>query len=549
MTLTQDLVAPAAPAAAEPARPGRRVPGTLIVFGLGLAVGAVASFVSVYAGRNMDIGDSMAHLTIARRIFDSRTPGLQQLGTVWLPLPHLLLMPFIANLWLFSSGVGACILGSLCLGVAAVALHRITARLGFTPAARIVVQAVLLTNVSLLYVVTTALTDPVLIAALTSCIAGLAGWAFSARRLSGGELAVFAGLPAAAAVLSRYEGWALMASGTIFVLFVVIRRGDGWRRAARMGAAFAAAPGIATAWWLAYNFAWYRNPIEFMNGPYSSAAYNQVLIEQGQLTTKGNLGLSFGVFVQGVTDTVGVVPALLALFGLAVMTLWWGISNRALVIWLAGTSSAFMLLSLVIGQNVIINDSSLPQGAYNNRYVTLVIPWVALLIGLLVHAATRNGRFVVASVAAVAVTLVGQVWWWGTDLNGRLPVLAEAHHNHVNYAHAKEAARWLHAHYDGGGVLMDETSDRLAIAPEIGLPGRAYVNRAAGAEFNQALRNPADHVAWVFMHTRQLPNPTTEDGIDKVTKALANNARFHQQYRLVYSVDDLGIYKKRQVGT
>ena len=32
-------------------------------------------------------GDAVAHINIARRVFDSRTPGLLQLGTVWLPLP------------------------------------------------------------------------------------------------------------------------------------------------------------------------------------------------------------------------------------------------------------------------------------------------------------------------------------------------------------------------------------------------------------------------------------------------------------------------------
>ena len=34
-------------------------------------------------------GDAAAHLNIARRVADSRTPGLDQLGTVWLPLPKM----------------------------------------------------------------------------------------------------------------------------------------------------------------------------------------------------------------------------------------------------------------------------------------------------------------------------------------------------------------------------------------------------------------------------------------------------------------------------
>src|SRR6202140_1840658 len=54
-------------------------------------------------------GDAVAHLNIARRVFDSKTPGLLQLGTVWLPLPHLLMVPFLFSTALWRSGVGGSI--------------------------------------------------------------------------------------------------------------------------------------------------------------------------------------------------------------------------------------------------------------------------------------------------------------------------------------------------------------------------------------------------------------------------------------------------------
>ena len=50
-------------------------------------------------------GDAVAHLHIARRILDSQTPGLRQLGSVWLPLPHLLLVPFVARMEWWQSGL------------------------------------------------------------------------------------------------------------------------------------------------------------------------------------------------------------------------------------------------------------------------------------------------------------------------------------------------------------------------------------------------------------------------------------------------------------
>src|SRR5208282_3244514 len=54
-------------------------------------------------------GDAVAHINIARRVFDSRTPGLLQLGTVWLPLPHLLMMPFLVSDEMWRRGVGGSI--------------------------------------------------------------------------------------------------------------------------------------------------------------------------------------------------------------------------------------------------------------------------------------------------------------------------------------------------------------------------------------------------------------------------------------------------------
>ena len=50
-------------------------------------------------------GDAVAHLGIARRIFDSRNPGLVQFGSVWLPLPHLLMLPFVQKMEWWQSGL------------------------------------------------------------------------------------------------------------------------------------------------------------------------------------------------------------------------------------------------------------------------------------------------------------------------------------------------------------------------------------------------------------------------------------------------------------
>ena len=59
-----------------------------------LAASSAAALWLVYSrGWTFYYGDAEAHWNIAREILDSRTPGYDLIGTVWLPLPHLLLMP------------------------------------------------------------------------------------------------------------------------------------------------------------------------------------------------------------------------------------------------------------------------------------------------------------------------------------------------------------------------------------------------------------------------------------------------------------------------
>ncbi|HJX82750.1 MAG TPA: hypothetical protein VJ723_00240, partial [Candidatus Angelobacter sp.] len=79
-----------------------------------LCLAAITSAISLAAllfyfhrGAILLYGDAVAHINIARRVFDSRTPGLFQLGTVWLPLQHILNIPFIFNDWLWRTGLGA----------------------------------------------------------------------------------------------------------------------------------------------------------------------------------------------------------------------------------------------------------------------------------------------------------------------------------------------------------------------------------------------------------------------------------------------------------
>ncbi|PYT30580.1 MAG: hypothetical protein DMG58_14125 [Acidobacteria bacterium] len=80
---------------------------------------ALAVWLSWRQGWTLYYGDAEAHLNIARRVIDSRTPGYPQFGTVWLPMLHALLLPVVARAELWRSGLAGVIPPAICfvLGV------------------------------------------------------------------------------------------------------------------------------------------------------------------------------------------------------------------------------------------------------------------------------------------------------------------------------------------------------------------------------------------------------------------------------------------------
>src|SRR5450755_3603165 len=90
----------------------RRAEG-LTVLACCAAASLVAGAWSWRHGAMLNYGDAVAHLHIARRVIDSHRPGLSQLGSVWLPLPHLLMIPFVAVFSWWANGVAGLIPSAL----------------------------------------------------------------------------------------------------------------------------------------------------------------------------------------------------------------------------------------------------------------------------------------------------------------------------------------------------------------------------------------------------------------------------------------------------
>lgn len=83
------------------------------------ALATIAALAAWWFSNHHDLAqlyaDARSHLSIARRITDGAHSGFTQIGTVWLPLPHLVTAPFAAiNSW-WHSGFAAVPVNVACL--------------------------------------------------------------------------------------------------------------------------------------------------------------------------------------------------------------------------------------------------------------------------------------------------------------------------------------------------------------------------------------------------------------------------------------------------
>jgi hypothetical protein len=287
-------------------------------------VASVVAFIHYFRQNEILMyGDAVAHINIARRVFDSRSPGLDQLGTVWLPLPHLLTIPFILNDWMWRTGVGGSIASMIAYVAGVIGMFRLVRdnlrghRRGRLAAW--IATLVYALNPNLLYMQATAMTESLSLAFFVWAVVFFADFVREYShpcaknlRKSGApddrraERSLWwCALMLSGEMLTRYDGW-FAACVMAAVLFGFLSRqrsrtrvegkrtpGIGDRESGinkdenaaalhdwkvetgnwkLIFARFVVLIAIVPIFWFTYNYRLFGNPLEFATGPYSARA-------------------------------------------------------------------------------------------------------------------------------------------------------------------------------------------------------------------------------------------------------------------------------------
>ncbi|MGC2694365.1 MAG: hypothetical protein WA738_01095 [Candidatus Angelobacter sp.] len=380
----------------------------LLLTGIATAISIGALIFYYHQSAILLYGDAVAHINIARRVFDSRTPGLFQLGTVWLPLPHLLDIPFIVNDRLWQTGLGASVPSMIAYLAGTLGVFRLVRGCASRAAAWIVALLFAL-NPNLIYMQATAMGESLYLALFVWAVVYFSEFVRAANHdpALARKALIKCGLAVSASMLVRYDGW-FLAAVIVFAAIISL-----WRRSGLTGSllkglvSFVLLTGCTGATFLAYNQINYGNALEFANGPYSARAIQERSKTATMPTYPGENSLRDASlqFLKVSRMNVSEGRGEYYLFALAVLALLGAVyfARRFLPWSILWAPALFYVLCLTWGSVPIYHPDWWPFSYYNVRYGLQLLPAIAVFVGLSVEFAARFFR---ANIVVLVVALM-----------------------------------------------------------------------------------------------------------------------------------------------
>lgn len=502
-------VAPASPraAATDEVRPASREE-TFPIAMASVVLAFIALIVCFSRGYLLLFGDAVAHLGIARRIVDSRNPGLAQLGGVWLPLPHLLMLPFIHRMEWWQNGLAGAFPSLLYYIFGVIGFYRLARRV-MTPQWSFAATAFYALNPNLLYLSTTAMTEPLFLAILIwatlltmECVAaiGQGRAAFVARRL------IFLALLILAAVFTRYDGWIFGAAVWAVVTWQIYagreRHKDLWRRIVPFYVVFTFLVVAGPLGWLAYNQHFFHDPLDFMRGPYSAAAIDKRTSPPGSghypgwhhplwalvLYTRA-AQLCAAAWETGFVVMAAAIAGLV--LSIRVKSEW-----PVVLLWMP---LPFYVYSIAFGSVPIFIPPLWPHSYYNTRYGMEMLPALAVSAFLALQWLARRLSISRPLVARLLFPLA--LSWAAINsvaMMHKVPlVLKEAMVNSTTRVGFETALAHSLQSFPAGVPILMYSSDHIGAVQQAGLPLRQFLNEFDRDSWKAALAAPADKAAFV----------------------------------------------------
>jgi hypothetical protein len=498
--------------------------------------------------------DAKAHLLVARRIVDSIEPGYGQMGVNWLPLVHLIYLPFIMFEFQYRTGLIPSLISVMAFAVSGWLAYRISCRITGSIPAGLFAAFVLLANCNLEYIQSCPLTEPLYMVLLLLAADSLITWRESAQSSLPWLSAIWCSLGA----LCRYEGWFFLAGVLSLLVYDYATQYMSRQKVVKGAIVFAGVFGLPAAAHFGY--------ILFLLG--DNFFHRVVAGNPDPYLTYKRPFLSLLYHWGELSQIASLLPILAAAIGFLLLFIQREEFKRRaplLLLWLPS----------------IINISALYWGLiYRVRYSVLLIPAVSIFGSLAVASGKAKERtFILLSAAAMAIPLVSwclpyisknkmlapgpgimllpicalilfliartrQCYSWamiaicilGMQVplleRENMPIMVETMEHGFIEPQMREVIDCFQRNYDGKRILID--MGKLApLVYDSGLPVKEFVYNEGGEKlWNRALQNPVHEVGWICMQKG-----------DAISERLQVDPKWLDEYALALKTEYFSIYR------
>lgn len=468
-------------------------------------------------GLILSYNDARSHLDVARRVVDSLTPGAAQIGSVWLPLQHILELTTIWNNFMFRTGLSGSIISMFAFVASAIFMIKIARLLSLDYLAILIMLMTFALNPNLLFLQSIPMTESLLLFTLLGTLYYFAKWIKTNQMSS----LILSGVFTFLAVLTRYDGWFLFLFLALATFIISYIRNNA-KKAESDFLIYSSLGFFAVALWLGWNLLIFGDPLFFLNSQFSAKAQQDILLSEGRLLTRFNLPFSTEVFGLAIIANTSLVIFILGVIGIIKSF----ISNTSFTVKILIFSFLapiiFNIISLFLGQSVIHLPNLPPYTYFNIRYGIMALPVIALGVGFFVN----KRKFAALIVAILILFQYGNMY-----LTNNIITIQDGVRGSSG-AFLDDVGSWVHNNASKGLILVPASShDALIFISD--LPLNHFITEGSGKYWKTSLKDPTIYANFVIMHQGDL-----------VYDSLYNNKKFLNNYHLVFQGEFSNVYKK-----
>ena len=432
-------------------------------------------------------GDAVSHLQGARRYVDSNDPGIIQMGTVWLPLPHLMMLPFSLVDSLFSSGLA---------GLVNLPLHALTSVLIYKiiltqtkrPWIAIVGGLLYASNPNLLYLGVTAMTEAPFMLFFVASVYFLQKWIVQLQSNINFKYILLSSVFVSLATLCRYEAWVLAPALVLFTMFFTIKKSRDKRLITVILISLISFSGIL--FWGGWNQVIYDNPFEFANAEFYAASSQSVERPNRDFLYLQPQNV---LYIYGAAASMIFGPILLFFAAGGYFS-----QFRAKIKTVPSSIYFFMSLPVLFTMlTMFIGIGEMNLWWFNSRFATFLAPLVIVLTSV---ALLRLEKINMKLILGVIVTSLF-VFQIASPTFGVVTYIdAYGGWNHKQAPFAKQTSDFLYQNYDEGKILiMTGSSQAHRIMISSGVDLVDYNEGIESFLHKSFFKEPWKHNKWIVL--------------------------------------------------